>query len=70
MSGFCVDCRHSKEQYGILKCERTREHFVDRVTGDKWSAAHSCSYMRENLVTCRDFEPKPTLIQRLKEVFS
>lgn len=70
MSGFCVDCKHARKLYGVLHCERTRTHHVDNVTGKQWSVARTCSGRREYLRTCEDFEQKPTLIQRLKEVFS
>jgi hypothetical protein len=75
MSTFCTDCKHRKNTFlNFPKCELTRVHHVDQDTGRQWSYAADCSFIRTYRLhgrECPNFEQKPpTLIQRLKEVFS
>ena len=74
MSTFCKDCKHQTKRFLLdHECELTRRHYTEQDTGKKWSHADDCGYIRKHLLLyreCPQFEPKPTLIQRLKEVFS
>ena len=70
MSQFCKDCKHARMNYGVEQCEMTREQEINYVTGETRSWTYSCLSTRNGYPTCGNFETKPTLIQRLKEVFS
>lgn len=71
MSQFCSDCKHRFGWLGESHCRASRKPYTDHVTGEeKLSSALYCFVHRMG-PNCRDFAPKPpTLIQRLKEVFS
>lgn len=74
MSQFCKDCRHFYTHEYLLRplctAKATRQN-ISQVTGELIETSiPTCKAARGGDATCPDFVPKPTLIQRLKEVFS
>lgn len=70
MSQFCRDCKNMFVRFGTERCSLTAEEYVNHVTGEVRWLTSACHNARTGYSTCRNFEQKPTLIQRLKEVFS
>jgi len=70
MSQFCKDCKHKFMKWGTERCNLTIEKHVNHVTGEVSWLSSTCGTARTGYATCRNFQPKPTLIQRLKEVFT